>query len=184
MNDILAEEATKQLSSLKAASILNNECFDCTLKNPQWCSVNLGLYLCLDCAGKHRQYGVTISFVRSLSLDSWNTKYINSMAQGGNHKAKEFFTKHGALKDNKVNYHDPVVLRYKAHLKALVDKAHPDTTLVQKTSPPVDALDQMLLQAKKEENREEKKEIQTVQPKATTRTVTFNNKNNSKSSYY
>lgn len=137
MGDISAEEATRQLVLLKGASPLNNQCFDCSLKNPQWCSVNLGLYLCLDCAGKHRQYGVTISFVRSLSLDSWNTKYINSMGQGGNHRAKDYFAKHSAMKDGKVNYHDPLVLKYKAHIKAMVDRANPESVPVLVDTPAV-----------------------------------------------
>ena len=48
----------------------NNYCFECGEKGPQWISVNNGIYICLNCAGTHRGFGVQISFVRSLEMDN------------------------------------------------------------------------------------------------------------------
>jgi hypothetical protein len=40
-------------------------------KPAHWASVNNAVYLCLDCSGEHRGLGVSISYVRSVTLDSW-----------------------------------------------------------------------------------------------------------------
>lgn len=44
-------------------------CDDCNASPADWCSINLSLVLCQDCAGCHRSLGTHISKVRSLSLD-------------------------------------------------------------------------------------------------------------------
>ncbi|KAI8645227.1 hypothetical protein BD408DRAFT_412011 [Parasitella parasitica] len=48
----------------------NTICADCSTKNPEWCSLNLGILICIECSGIHRSLGTHISKVRSLTLDS------------------------------------------------------------------------------------------------------------------
>lgn len=75
----------------------NNTCFECQRGNPQWASVPLGILICLECAGKHRAIGTHLSFVRSLTIDSWSPKQIAGMKLGGNANAHEFFDKYNIL---------------------------------------------------------------------------------------
>ncbi|KAI9491494.1 hypothetical protein BDB00DRAFT_978205 [Zychaea mexicana] len=59
---------TQLLSQLKQDPS-NRYCADCGDENPDWCSLNLGIVLCIECSGIHRSLGTHISKVRSLTLD-------------------------------------------------------------------------------------------------------------------
>ena len=65
---------------------LNNYCFDCLDKNPNWVSINNAIYLCLSCAGKHRSLGINISNVKSLSLDEITENQMKLLKLGGNER--------------------------------------------------------------------------------------------------
>lgn len=41
----------------------NNICADCGAAEPDWASLNLGILLCIECSGVHRNLGVHISKV-------------------------------------------------------------------------------------------------------------------------
>ncbi|GLU16900.1 hypothetical protein SLE2022_333060 [Rubroshorea leprosula] len=49
----------------------NRICVDYAQRNLQWASICYGIFMCLKCSGKHRGLGVYISFVRSVTMDSW-----------------------------------------------------------------------------------------------------------------
>ncbi|VAI74486.1 unnamed protein product [Triticum turgidum subsp. durum] len=64
----------------------NTICADCGAAEPDWASLNLGALLCIECSGVHRNLGVHISKVRSLTLDVrvWEPSVINLFQSLGN----------------------------------------------------------------------------------------------------
>ncbi|KAJ2330662.1 hypothetical protein GGI00_003602, partial [Coemansia sp. RSA 2681] len=74
------------LPMLQAGSEVNEFCADCGTRQPEWCSLNLGCLLCIECSGIHRSLGTHISKVRSLTLDvtSFTPVTIAMMLATGN----------------------------------------------------------------------------------------------------
>ncbi|KAI5646423.1 putative GTPase activating protein for arf domain-containing protein [Phthorimaea operculella] len=51
---------------------------------PDWASLNLGVLICIECSGIHRNLGSHISRVRSLDLDEWPLSHVSVMVSVGN----------------------------------------------------------------------------------------------------
>ncbi|XP_064321190.1 arf-GAP with SH3 domain, ANK repeat and PH domain-containing protein 2-like [Phalacrocorax carbo] len=54
----------------------NRECCDCLAPDPTWLSINLGILICIECSGIHREMGVHLSRIQSLSLDKLATSEL------------------------------------------------------------------------------------------------------------
>ncbi|KAL0693738.1 hypothetical protein Bca4012_060918 [Brassica carinata] len=64
----------------------NDACAECKAPDPDWASLNLGVLMCIECSGVHRNLGVHISKVRSLTLDVkvWEPTIIDLFRNLGN----------------------------------------------------------------------------------------------------
>ena len=104
----------------------NKYCADCKRPSPTWASVNLGVFVCINCSGCHREIGVHITKIRSTNLDVWpqdalnNFKLINNKIANKywEHKLKKFDYKSIQKDNNKlINF-----IRDKYENKKWVDK--------------------------------------------------------------
>ncbi|XP_015603346.1 centaurin-gamma-1A isoform X2 [Cephus cinctus] len=69
----------------------NDACVDCGTPNPDWASLNIGVLMCIECSGIHRNLGSHISKVRSLDLDDWSAGQLSVMLALGNDIANSFW---------------------------------------------------------------------------------------------
>ncbi|KAG0028923.1 hypothetical protein BGZ81_004274 [Podila clonocystis] len=68
---------TRLLQIMREAHPSNSFCAECGAKNPDWCAINLGILICIECSGIHRSLGTHISKVRSFTLDT--TSYTRDL---------------------------------------------------------------------------------------------------------
>lgn len=62
---------TEQTFATLQADENNAKCFECGAPSATWASVTNAIFLCQECAGLHRGFGVHLSFVKSTKIDSW-----------------------------------------------------------------------------------------------------------------
>ena len=78
----------KQLLSEAMHLSDNKLCQECHSRGPHtWASWNIGVFLCIRCAGIHRKLGVHLSKVKSCTLDQWQACQVDSIITKGNKQA-------------------------------------------------------------------------------------------------
>ena len=134
----------------------NSVCVDCGGEKPKWASMNNGVFLCLKCAGIHRSFGMSVSLIRSLQIDSWTEKQLLYLTKGGNKNFKnnlsEFNIAETATLD--IKYKSKAADYYRKFLKNEVDReTEPNYVPTQIVKPDLEvAMD--ILEIKEEENEE------------------------------
>ncbi|SPO23634.1 related to AGE2 - ADP-ribosylation factor and GTPase activating protein effector [Ustilago trichophora] len=89
MNSKAAQERQQRILLDLARQPGNDVCADCKGRAPRWASWNLGIFICVQCAGVHRKMGVHISKVKSITLDTWTREQVDRMKEVGNIKSNK-----------------------------------------------------------------------------------------------
>eukprot|EP00794_Sanderia_malayensis_P003383 gene3383-3873_t len=91
---ITSSSSTCSTTSLKSSlrTIAGNDrCADCGSQDPEWASINLGILVCIECSGVHRNLGTHLSRVRSVDLDDWPPESVAIMKLIGNEYANNLW---------------------------------------------------------------------------------------------
>lgn len=128
-------EATKEFFRRQQQDPENQACIDNGTANPQWASVSHGCYISLESSGVHRSLGVHISFVRSITMDSWKPLHLKLMELGGNRKLKEFLRLHNISDDMPIlqKYNTRAAEWYRKNLRAMAEGLEPPPPLPEGT---------------------------------------------------
>lgn len=85
MNNSIKEEKHDKLEIKNILNIEGNErCIDCGSDDPQYASMNNAVFVCVNCAGYHRNLGESISLIKSLTKDNFNDISLKMLYLGGN----------------------------------------------------------------------------------------------------
>ncbi|KAM9339376.1 arf-GAP with SH3 domain, ANK repeat and PH domain-containing protein 2b [Symphorus nematophorus] len=80
----IVQELTKAIVGEVKRMSGNDCCCDCGAPAPTWLSTNLGVLICIECSGIHREMGVHYSRIQSLDLDVLGTSELLLAKNVGN----------------------------------------------------------------------------------------------------
>jgi len=109
----------------------NQFCVDSGAANPEWASVSHGIYVSIGASGIHRSLGVRVSFVQSMTMDSWKPVHLKMMELGGNQRFQDFMDQHGVPRDLPIRekYQTRAAAWYREELRALAEGREPQSPL-------------------------------------------------------
>ena len=82
-------EYFKMINSIESDEI-NNVCFECGTNDPEYISINNGVFICKECVQDHFQFPREISTIMLNDLCSLNINELKKLYLGGNKKLIEF----------------------------------------------------------------------------------------------
>ena len=146
----------------------NSECVDCGEKNPIWASMNNGVFLCLKCAGVHRSFGMNMSYIRSLQIDSWTENQLLFLIKGGNNKFKrnlEEFNIDIISASLDIKYKSKAADYYRRYLKNEVDRECDSNYVPTQIIKPELSIASKIMEIKEEESNQNINEEKKIEKK-------------------
>jgi hypothetical protein len=77
----------RRLADTRGAEV----CAECGASSPDWCTINIGQLVCIECSGAHRKLGVKVSVVRSLTLDQLDEATVQFLLNASNARINEYY---------------------------------------------------------------------------------------------
>ena len=120
-SDIVKNEIRDEIMKEILSRPSNKTCFDCGNMSPRWSSPYLGIFICMDCAGRHRSYGTHISYVKSVDLDFWKKNQLKSVELTGNNFMKKKFQEFGVPRiDSMFDYKSDIIFEIRKYIENIV----------------------------------------------------------------
>ena len=103
---------------------LNNYCVECGEENPEFISINNGIFLCRDCVQNHLNFPKNISKIKKNNIQSLTLNEIQYLLYGGNRALLNFicneFPKLAEIPSN-ILYKTQAMIYYRQYLQFLIN---------------------------------------------------------------
>uniref|UniRef100_UPI00398EBB52 arf-GAP with SH3 domain, ANK repeat and PH domain-containing protein 1 isoform X2 n=1 Tax=Pristiophorus japonicus TaxID=55135 RepID=UPI00398EBB52 len=122
----------------------NSECCDCGAIDATWLSTNLGILICIECSGIHREMGVHCSRIQSLSLDKLGTAELLMAKNVGNSRFNELMEANLPSLSVKPSTDSPMTMRKDYIISKYIDRQY----VKQNNGTPVSKLNNLYIAVK------------------------------------
>ena len=128
--DNILEEGNSYIKKIedKIKDELNNFCVECGEENPEYISINNGIFLCRDCVQNHLKFPNGISKIKKNNIKSLTLNEIQYLLSGGNRALLNFiykeYPKLAELSPN-IFYKTQAMIYYRQYLQNSINGSSP-----------------------------------------------------------